>query len=360
MNRPIYNNNNIHNHEQPAAENIPPNLLPRDEDDSSDDDSSVEEEIPTPEEVAVEYTYPQDFIGRRWEDVVGQDAVTGQHHFFRLLLDPSCTQIPARKFQSCTNLIELVVPKNSVLTHIRRNAFFECTNLQRITNGFPETLLILEAFAFAHCSSLHGRLVIPAKVRRLGFQCFSWCSALTSVVFEASTSATVETPPQTTVVLGGACFERCTELQFVRLSATLITIPQDCFSRCVKLTDILFPKSVQTIGGWSFRECRNLWSMELSNTVEEVSRSAFENCTSLERISIGGSSSQIRFGPNIFRGCSSLSTIQMYPWLYPNLFEAMHDDPSFIYKLFHQYHDQILEASIPMENEDDGYKSIHK
>ena len=50
----------------------------------------------------------------------------------------------------------------------------------------------------------------------------------------------------------------------------------------------------------------------------------------------------------------------MYPWLYPKLFEAMHDDPSFIYKLFHQYHDQILEASIPMENEDDGYKSIHK
>ena len=342
MNRPIYNNNNIHNHEQPAAENIPPNLLPRDEDDSSDDDSSVEEEIPTPEEVAVEYTYPQDFIGRRWEDVVGQDAVTGQHHFFRLLLDPSCTQIPARKFQSCTNLIELVVPKNSVLTHIKCIAFRGCTNLQRITNGFPETLVIVEEYAFAWCTSLHGRLVIPPKVLRLGSYCFRGCSARTSVVFEASTSTTVRTPPQTAVVLGYGCFSRCTELQFVRLPPTLLAIPPNCFYGCYKLTDIPIPKSVQAIKGRSFANCENLLSMELSTTIERLGEQAFMNCTSLERIRIGGSSSQVRFGANIFQGCSSLSIIKVYPWLYPKLFEAMHDDPLFIYKLFHQYHHQIL------------------
>ena len=337
MNRPINNN-----HEPPAAEDIPPNLLPWDENDSSDDDSSVEEEIPTPEEVVVEYTYPQDFQDRPWQDVVGRDAVTGQHHFFRLLLDPSCKEIAADKFLGCSRLIELVVPKNSVLTHIRRRAFCRCENLQRITNGFPETLLFVEDYAFCFCASLHGRLVIPPKVRRLGEQCFLWCSALTSMVFEASTSATVGTSPHIAVVLGAACFERCTELQFVRLPPTLLTIPRYCFTGCVNLTDILIPNSVQRIETYSFMDCRNLRSMELSDTVEELSPGAFLNCTSLERISIGGSSSQVQFGANIFQGCSSLSIIKMYPWLYPKLFEAMRYDPSFIYKFFHQYHHQIL------------------
>ena len=342
MNRPNNNDNNIHNHEPPANEDILPNLLPWDANDSSDDDSSVEEEIPTPEEVTVEYTYPQDFQGRRWQDVVGRDAVTGRHHFFRLLLDPSCKEIAPEKFRNCSRLIELVVPKNSVLTHIRHDAFYDCNNLQRITNGFPETPLILEDYAFGWCRSLHGRLVIPPKVRRLGEQCFLWCSALTSMVFEASTSATVGTSPHIAVVLGSYCFARCTELQFLRLPSTLITIPTECFLGCVNLTDILIPKSVQNIGRSSFKECRTLRSMKLSNTVEEVRQRAFEHCTSLERISIGGSSSQIRFGPNIFQGCSSLSIIKMYPWLYPKLFEAMRYDPSFIYKFFHQYHHQIL------------------
>ena len=350
MHRPNHNDNNIHNPEPPANEDIPPNLLPWDEnDDSSDDDSSVEEEIPTPEEVTVEYTYPQDFQDRPWQDVVGRDPVTGQllyeGHFFRLLLDPSCTQIAAYKFKNCSRLIELVVPKNSVLTHIQHDAFYGCNNLQRITNGFPETLLIAEDYAFCFCRALRGRLVIPPKVRRLGSYCFGYCPALTSVVFEASTSNTVGTPPHTAVVLGSYCFARCIELQFVRLPPTLITIPRNCFTECVKLTDILIPNSVQRIERRSFCECRNLRSMELSNTIEEVSQQAFENCTSLERIRMGGSSAQVRFGPNIFRGCSSLSTIQMYPWLYPKLFEAMHDDPSFIYKFFHQYHDQILEET---------------
>lgn len=345
MNRPNNNDNNIHNHEPPANEDILPNLLPWDANDSSDDDSSVEEEIPTPEEVTVEYTYPQDFQGRRWQDVVGRDAVTGRHHFFRLLLDPSCKEIAPEKFRNCSRLIELVVPKNSVLTHIRHDAFYDCNNLQRITNGFPETPLILEDYAFGWCRSLHGRLVIPPKVLCLANYCFRACSALTSVVFEASTSATVGTSRQNTTVLGNACFSGCTELQFVRLPPTLLTVPSECFEDCVNLTDILIPNSVQRIRRRSFRGCHNLRSMNLSNTIEEVNQKAFVNCTSLERISIGVSSSQVRFGPNIFRGCSSLSTLQMYPWLYPKLFEAMHDDPSFIYKFFRQYHDQILEET---------------
>ena len=113
-----------------------------DDDESDGDDDSDEEYIPKPEEVELECTYPRDFVGRSWEEVV-----RGQ--FFRLILDPSCAEIAIEKFRDCPLLIELVVPTNSVLTWIRRLAFHYCKNLQQITNGLPETLLMIDDYAFA-------------------------------------------------------------------------------------------------------------------------------------------------------------------------------------------------------------------
>ena len=290
-----------------------------DDDDSYDGNSSDDDTIPTPEEVEFTYMYPQDFIGRdgsiNWRDVVAAGR------YFRLRIDPSCTSILLKQFQNCINkwLIEISIPKNSTLTQIQRNAFRDCKNLPRITNGLPATLIIHEDEAFGNCQSLKGKLVIPQSVLFLGDCCFRDCTGLTSVVFEASTSATTRTQ-QTSVVLGESCFCGCRELRSVRLPQTLAIIPRHCFCWCFKLTDISIPTSVQTIEQWSFAAC-----------------------ISLERISIRAFS-QVRFGSNILHGCSSLSIIQMYPWLYPKLFEAMYKDPSFIYKFFHQYHLQIMEV----------------
>ena len=384
MNRHHHNNNNNNNNHEQRAEEAPAdaddiggdvdleddgdasnqdvdtdtdtddddNDIDDDSDDDGDDDdgdsSSEDEPIPTPEEVEIEYTYPQDFEGSRsWRDVV-------QGRFFRLFLDPSCTDIAAKKFQECARLIEIVVPKNSVLTHIRRAAFSTCRNLQRITNGLPTTLVLMEDDAFFFCSALHGRLVVPPNVTFLGRRCFCECYALTSVVFVASTSSTVGIQ-QTTVVLGGMCFSGCIELQSVRLPQTLIIIPYRCFLGCVKLTDILIPKSVRTLEEWSFAYCESLRSMDLSENIDELEERLFHNCTSLESITIRSSSSGIQFGKNIFYDCPSLSTIKVYPWHFPKIFEIMKSEnnrvgdaaasASFIYKFFHKYHHQILERN---------------
>ena len=57
------------------------------EDDDHDDDRDNSDTVPTPEEVVVEYTYPQDFEGSsHWSDVVPPLL------FFRLILDPSCAE----------------------------------------------------------------------------------------------------------------------------------------------------------------------------------------------------------------------------------------------------------------------------
>ena len=72
--------------------------------DTSDDDSISLGPVPLPDAVDLEYTYPNDFDGgrRSWRDVVEEGR------FFRLLIDPSCTDIPYQKFLNCMLLIEVV------------------------------------------------------------------------------------------------------------------------------------------------------------------------------------------------------------------------------------------------------------
>ena len=311
------------------------------EDDDHDDDRDNSDTVPTPEEVVVEYTYPQDFEGSsHWSDVVPP------LQFFRLILDPLCAEIAAEKFKGCARLIEIVVPKNSVLTHIRLTAFYGCINLQRITNGLPETLLMIEDYAFNICKALHGRLVVPPNVTFLGRRCFCECSALISVVFQHSiTSATVGTQ-NTSVELGESCFEECVVLRSVRLPPNLLAIPAWCFGLCRALADIFIPKLVRAIRWAAFYKCSNLRSMDLSknNNLEAVGDEVFGYCHSLTSIVIRSLSSNIQFGNNVFDGCSLLSSIQVYPWHFTKIFEAMNGDPTFIYKFFHQYHHQILEG----------------
>ena len=154
--------------------------------DSSSEDEEEEPVIPTPEEVELEYTFPQDFQGRSWQDVV-------QRRYFHLIIDPSCTGIPTWKFEDCEYLIEIVYPegkdRTSELLRIGRSAFEHCGNLQRM-NKFPVGLIELGFSTFFGCSNLQGRITIPSSIRFVRGVCFAYCNAITSVVFESSTGGT--------------------------------------------------------------------------------------------------------------------------------------------------------------------------
>merc|ERR1711865_777991 len=187
-----------------------------DEDDGEEDvsDSSSEDEeeeeaprIPTPEEVDLEYTYPQDFQGRSWQDVV-------QRRYFRLILHPSCTGIPSSKFRYCNYLIEIVFAETSSgLTEIGAWAFEDCLNLQRMTD-FPVGLLRLRPSAYSGCRALSGVLVFPGTVVLVDEYCFHHCSAVTRVVFRDPRTTPAATTP---VELGRFVFKMCSALQSAQL-----------------------------------------------------------------------------------------------------------------------------------------------
>ena len=144
--------------------------------------------VPTPEEVELEYTFPQDFQGRSWQDVV----TIGQ--YFRLIIDLSCIEIPYEKFLHCKYLIEIVYPEGTESKQFRIGhwAFGYCCNLQRM-NRFPDGLVKLGESAFVRCSKLQGRITIPPSIRCVRSSCFSNCKSITSVAFESSTATQAET-----------------------------------------------------------------------------------------------------------------------------------------------------------------------
>ena len=185
------------------------------DDDNSSEEAEEEEPIPTPEEVELEYTFPQDFVGRSWEDVV-------QGRYCRLIIDPSCTN--------------------------------------------------------------------------------------------------------------------------------MTVIPSRCFQGCYSLVDIVIPGTVRTIQSLAFADCLALSVVDLPESVIAIGEEAYQNCSVLARVTIRPSTNAVQVGRNASGRCLSLSTIKVYPWQFPTIFAAMNDDPSFIYKFFHQYHHQILdeEAEVGM------------
>ena len=296
------------------------------DDDASDGEESV---VPAAEEVELEYTYPDDFPDRSfgaWRTVV--------RRFFRLIIDPSCTEIPDEIFRFCALLVEIVFPDNSSLTWIGRQSFDGCRNLQRM-NAFPEGLIELGQSSFEDCTSLQGRITFPESIRYVRTSCFSGCNAITSVVFDND--------PTTTTLwwLGDWIFYCCHELRSVRLPYNLIAIPPHCFQGCHKLTDIPIPILVRVIGRCAFNYCCSLTSMYLSENIDTVCYSSFGCCTSLKCITIR--SSNVRFEGYVFEGCTVLSSIKVLPTVWPALFEAMSNEfhPNFIYKFLREYQYQI-------------------
>ena len=309
-----------------------------DDDSDSDDVSSAEEDIPTPDQVEVEFTYPDDFQNRMWEDVVDD----GQ--YFRLIIDcnnASITEIPDEKFKCCQLLIELVFLNNTddslinnenYLRRIGKRAFGYCYNLQRITNGLPLGLVELDDYAFYLCDSLSQEITIPRKVRIVGKLCFRGCCCITSVVFD-------HLPTDPVVDIRQEAFHSCIRLRSATLPPNLPSIPSRCFFGCVLLINIPIPIHVREIEDDAFYNCISLRSIDLSENIDGIHLMAYIFCDNLETVTI--KSSTVEFGENCFRSCRSLTTIKVYPWVLPRLFQAMSNDSSFCYKLLRQSQYQL-------------------
>ena len=85
------------------------------------------------------------------------------------------------------------------------------------------------------------------------------------------------------------------------------TLGYEEFSGCSSLTSVIIPNSVTSLGFYAFQDCSSLTSIEIPNTVISIESGAFRNCKGLTSIEIPNSVTTIYFGA--FQNCSSLTSI---------------------------------------------------
>ena len=160
----------------------------------------------------------------------------------------------------------VVVPDkfgDRVVTTIGKEAFYNLAAIVEVT--LPETLLEIDAYAFARCTELTS-ITLPNSVLTIGEGAFIECTALTSVKMSTS----LET-------IGDKAFNGCTALTDFDLPAGLISIGNGAFTFCESLTTLVIPASVNTVGDLAFTDCVGLESITFISDATVIGSHSFEN-----------------------------------------------------------------------------------
>jgi hypothetical protein len=179
------------------------------------------------------------------------------------------------------------------VTTVGRYAFYDCTNLTRVT--IPDSVTSIGDGAFGGCTSLTS-VTIPTSVTSIGDSTFYSCTSLTSV-----------TIPDSVTSIGDVVFASCTSLTSVTIGNGVTSIGHHAFASCTSLTSFTIPNSVTSIGDMAFGECTSLTNVTIPDSVTSIGNSAFSRCTSLTSVTIPNSVSSI--GDDAFSHCTSLTRV---------------------------------------------------
>ena len=259
---------------------------------------------------------------------------------------------------SCTDntVTEAVIPSEidgHVINMVELDCFKDNPNLRKVT--LPETITVLEDYAFYLCSGLE-EINIPKKLQKFGFQTFYGCAKLKEI-----------TVPATVTEIEGFTFEGCNALEAVHVqkgnqnykdedgilftadgselllypsakTGTSYTIPDSCtklesyafmantyleeidlnavseigedvFYYCTALKSIAIPEGITTLTGAVFGNCTSLESVTLPQSLEVIGSGCFYNCLDLAQITIPESVNTIN--DNAFFNCPSLTSISV-------------------------------------------------
>ena len=274
-------------------------------------------------------------------------------------LPESITYIDMRSFEGCTSLTRIVIPDG--VTTIYSDAFKGCTSLQEVT--IPRTTTTIKSGAFAGCTALNT------------VSCFATTppSLYNDNVFpsEAYSNATLQVPSSVVSdyqaadgwkrfsTINGVNYDFVLHnLKYVITSSTTVkcigtaidyplgpwnipatalgydvtAIGNEAFSDCDGITSIEIGPKVQSIGWSAFSDCTGLTSVTIPNSVTYVGGMAFYGCSSLNSIVIGENcrfNNSYSWAMNIFKGCSSLTSITCLSEQAWEFHEPMFDDATY-------------------------------
>lgn len=179
-------------------------------------------------------------------------------------------------FSGCTSLQSVTFGENSKLESIGDSAFYSCDSLTSIT--IPDSVTSIGTQAFSNCTSLIT-VVISDCEAEIKCGMFIGCDALTSIEVDAnnekykSQDGTLYTKDGKTLILYPSAK---TESAFV-VPDSVVTIGYEAFSWCDSIQSIVFGanSNLKNIEGRAFAGCTSLANVSLPDSLVMIENQAF-------------------------------------------------------------------------------------
>ena len=209
-------------------------------------------------------------IPRRIDDnyvtEVGESAFSGST-VVSVVIPDGVAKIGKNAFLSCSRLISVALPNG--LKEIGVRAFGDCQSLSNIT--LPESLEIIGNYSFENCSALK-KVTVGKNVKTIGEAAF-YNSGLETVSLENCKAESIEI-----YTFAG------TDIKEVVLPSGVKIIGWQAFSGCYELESVIFNEGLTKIDHLAFDNCKKLKEVIIPSTVKEINERSFDRCTSLEKI----------------------------------------------------------------------------
>lgn len=221
--------------------------------------------------------------------------------------------IESYAFMNCIKLNKLSVP--SSVSRIENQAFENCENLTDIE--FHEGLTQVGYRAFAGCTSLRG-INIPYTVTDIGDEAFSGCTSLNEITLPFVLKEEYARPNQYNYLPFSEFFESRSEYMEITDGITINLFGkeddlahysfedygyfEDCMASEINLTG-----NFQEIGNGTFKGCSNLIEVSLPPSVKEIGGNSFTGCSALKSITLPDGLQSISY--EAFSDCVNLKSI---------------------------------------------------
>lgn len=272
----------------------------------------------------------------------------------KIIVSENITEIKPYTFYGCASIKEVLLHDN--ITSIGKYAFYKCANLEKVDISQTSRLKTIETYAFVDCSSLEEFYITEEiEITENYHNIFSGCSSLARFVvsemnthlssdeygliynkdkttlyycpvgvaseninlpdslkyiagkaFYANVSAKTVIIPDNVINMGTYVFAE-SNINSVRLSANLDSIPEYAFYCCDSLESVEIPYGIEKIGKYAFRSAVSLKDVSMPNSINSIDTYAFSGCTSLKMVTLSESLKSLT--SYVFSNCAALEKV---------------------------------------------------
>ena len=203
-------------------------------------------------------------------EVIPEGCFSGCDLLKKVTLNSFVRIIGKHAFAFCRMLEN--VQKTDGIRLIEKEAFYCCEKLKDFRFPFycsDDDELVIEERAFSN-SGLK-KIYIDCGKLELGEAVFEETN-IKKVVFYSGIKS-----------LSERLFNKCYELEEVKLPQFLESIEENCFASCENIKKVELPKTIKRIGKGAFQGCDSLKEINIPTSLEYVGEDAFEDCKSLNK-----------------------------------------------------------------------------